>query len=100
QDDAGVVGATDVYTDADGDSYGLDGSATPECFPAKGAATVGGDCDDSDGGVNPSAIEVCDAIDNDCDTLIDDDDASVVGTTNVYTDSDGDSYGLDGTATG
>lgn len=29
------------------------------------------DCDDSDPEVNPSATEVCDGVDNDCDELID-----------------------------
>jgi hypothetical protein len=46
------------------------------------------DCDDSDADVNPGATEVCNGIDDDCDTLIDEG----VGST-WYQDSDGDGYG-------
>ncbi|MBK9647310.1 MAG: putative metal-binding motif-containing protein [Deltaproteobacteria bacterium] len=62
------------FTDAD-----LDGFAACE------------ECDDGDGAVNPDATEICDSIDNDCDTAIDEDDAADAGT--WYQDADGDSYG-------
>src|SRR5262245_13675805 len=75
-DDSG----TPIGTDADGDGY-----ETPE------------DCDDSDENVNPGAQEVCDNIDNDCDTLIDAGDDSLTGGITIYTDADGDSYGDDET---
>ena len=44
-------------------------------FQANGApAIVGGDdCNDSDAGINPLAVEVCDLVDQDCDTLVDED---------------------------
>ena len=57
--------------DADGDSY---------------AETV--DCDDNDPTVYPNAEEICDGLDNDCDSAIDED----VGDT-FYTDADGDGFG-------
>ncbi len=45
--------------------------------------------------MNPDAIEVCDTIDNDCDTLIDAGDDSFEGGVTMFTDSDGDGYGDD-----
>ena len=54
------------------------------------------DCNDSDAAVNPGATEVCDLIDNDCDTLVDEDDAQ--GAPTWYMDNDGDGYGLESEA--
>lgn len=51
------------------------------------------DCDDSDPKINPSADERCDEIDNDCDTLIDDDDEEVRGAPRWHRDNDRDGYG-------
>ena len=63
--------------DSDGDGF-VDG-ANAGCVAAYGAAGV--DCDDAVAAVNPSAVEVCDGIDNDCVGGIDD-----------PFDLDGDSY--------
>ena len=60
-----------------------------------GSVQAGGDCDDSDSQISPAAIEICDGIDNDCDTLIGEDDPSLDTTTAAmyYDDQDGDGYG-------
>ncbi len=47
-----------------------------------------GDCDDYDPELNPGAEETCDALDNDCDGLTDED-----VTPEWYLDQDGDGYG-------
>ncbi len=46
------------------------------------------DCDDDDANVNPDAIEICDAVDNNCDGQIDEGVKEV-----FYRDLDGDGYG-------
>lgn len=58
---------TTWYQDADGDGYG--DSAVDACTaPDAGWTTTGGDCDDTDGGIYPDAVETCgDGVDDDCD---------------------------------
>jgi len=59
------------------------------------------DCDDTDPDIHPDATEICNGIDDDCDSRVDDDDDSLspVGLRTVYTDADADGYGQDGTET-
>ena len=44
--------------------------------------------------MNPSAVEICNTIDDDCDSLVDDDDGSLDRTTGsvFYQDSDADGW--------
>ncbi len=65
-------------TDADGDGF-------------VSADWDGDDCDDQDSAVNPEAEEACDGVDNDCDGIVDEDDAVDAGT--WYQDDDSDGYG-------
>jgi len=71
----GGHGATDEGCDDDEDYYCDDDMTTIGNPPV--CPLGGGDCDDDPTGggaaVNPSAIEVCNDIDDDCDDLIDED---------------------------
>ncbi|MEL6345055.1 MAG: putative metal-binding motif-containing protein [Myxococcota bacterium] len=53
------------------------------------------DCDDGDGATHPGAVEVCDAVDNNCDGLVDDDDPALNRSTGetFYADADADGFG-------
>jgi len=80
------------YLDADGDGHGDPDPAliVLSCDNQPGYALVGDDCDDSDPSLHPSAAELCNGIDDDCDGLVDE------GTLLTwYADSDGDGFGDD-----
>ncbi len=64
--------------------------AIEACLGPIGRVANDGDCNDADTAINPSAPEVCDSTDNDCNGL-EDDDASD-GTT-YWNDGDRDGYG-------
>ena len=83
------------YRDADVDGYGDPLVTRAACEAPSGYTADDSDCDDTDASISPAAIEVCDEIDNDCDSLIDDDDASLDPTTTSTwrEDADGDSFG-------
>ncbi|MFK7927156.1 MAG: MopE-related protein [Myxococcota bacterium] len=85
--------ATPWFSDSDGDGYGAKASRLVECEQPKGYVIDDTDCDDTDTAVNPAATEVCDRIDNDCDSDVDDDDSFVSGTTDWFPDTDEDEYG-------
>ena len=59
------------YADIDNDGYGDPDSIVEACSPPGRYVNQGGDCNDLDRDVKPSAIEVCDGVDNDCDGGID-----------------------------
>ncbi len=62
---------TETYMDSDGDGYFSDE-----------------DCDDNNSAVFPTAEEICDGLDNDCDSEVDEEIL-----TTYYSDSDGDGFG-------
>ena len=49
---------------------------------ADGFTTCQGDCNDSNANIRPGAVEVCDGVDNDCDTQVDEDGVCQSGATN------------------
>lgn len=73
EDKAVHPGCVDYYQDADGDGYGNLGVSACMAQPeGELSASIFGDCNDADPNVNPSADEVCDDKDNDCDGQPDD----------------------------
>jgi hypothetical protein len=97
-DQEGALGCVAWHYDGDGDGFGI---GTGECWCRAQEATafdavVGGDCDDTNAGVNPGEAERCDpdAVDEDCDGLSDDDaGAEAEGRTPYFPDADGDGFG-------
>ncbi len=79
---------TTFYADDDGDTYGDAGSSTAACEASTGWVANDDDCNDTDSAINPTATEVCDSVDNDCDGDIDE---GVL--TTFYADADSDGQG-------
>ncbi|MSQ02715.1 MAG: hypothetical protein EXR71_12630, partial [Myxococcales bacterium] len=90
-DEGDAADASVWYADVDADGYGDRASSTPACDAPSGFVSDDTDCDDAVAAVNPGAIEMCNTIDDDCDGVTDEDDAS--DATVWYADSDGDGYG-------
>ncbi len=88
EDDA--IDPSTWYRDADGDGWGLLDDVAEACMPPRGYAALQGDCDDQDSDAHPSADELCDGADNDCDGDVDED---AIDATAWYADSDGDGWG-------
>jgi len=93
--------STSYYADTDVDGYGDADDVQTSCSddPPAGYIDNSLDCDDTDPDVNPDALEVCNDIDDDCDTLTDDEDDSLdiddpeSPALPWYADTDDDTYG-------
>jgi hypothetical protein len=73
----------DWYPDSDGDGYGDPaGTTINDCAPVDGHAAASDDCDDGDDTIHPNADELCNGIDDDCDSTVPSDE----------TDDDGDGF--------
>jgi hypothetical protein len=79
------------HRDADEDTWGNPDVFTRSCQQPAGYVARAGDCNDGQTAVNPDAVEICDRIDNDCDTVIDP--PSSAGAPTWYLDDDGDTFG-------
>jgi large repetitive protein len=88
QADEGVTES--FYADSDSDGFGNGEITTEACSAPSGFVSNGSDCDDTDQDSYPSAEELCDERDNDCNGEIDDG----IGV-EFYEDGDGDGFGDD-----
>jgi hypothetical protein len=77
------------YIDTDQDGFGA-GAATSSCTPIFGNyVTNNSDCNNNNANIRPNAVEICNSIDDNCNTLIDDGLTFV----NYYIDTDADGFG-------
>ena len=88
--DNNSVDAPTWYFDIDGDGFGSAFITSNDCVQPAGYMAEDLDCDDTRPSVNPSAIEVCNNLDDDCSGIIDDN-ASDAYT--WYYDGDNDDFG-------
>ena len=90
-DEPGAQGCQNYYADKDKDGFGA-GTAQCLCKPSGDyTSTVNTDCNDNNAAVNPNAVEVCDGIDNNCDSKVDPENST--GCKDYFIDSDGDMFG-------
>lgn len=79
------------YVDMDGDGYGDPAHPPSVCDPFETVIVDDGtDCDDTNADVHPGGVEVCDGLDNDCSTVVDD---NVPDAPAWHADSDVDGFG-------
>jgi len=83
------------YLDNDGDGYGWTASTTESCGLPVGYAELNNDCNDDNDLVYPTATEIYNLIDDNCDGYIDE---NFIERT-FYIDEDGDGYGTNASTT-
>lgn len=83
------IGSAIYFLDSDGDGFGDPANSMAANLPPVGYVSNAADCDDNNSSINPTAPEICDNLDNNCDGLIDEG----VTLNTYYQDLDGDGYG-------
>ena len=80
------------YTDFDNDGYGsTDDVGILSCTVPSGRVLDNTDCEDGDEAIFPNADELCNGIDDNCDTFVDE--SSALDASLWYLDSDSDTFG-------
>ncbi|MSQ81337.1 MAG: hypothetical protein EXR77_00210 [Myxococcales bacterium] len=93
-DDLSAQGCVNFYVDNDKDGYG-DSKQIPKCLCKSETVYTtpqGGDCNDLDAKTYPTAKELCDGVDTNCNGIIDDSGAS--GCKAFFLDADSDGFGM------
>jgi gliding motility-associated-like protein len=88
EDGSCVYASLTYYVDGDGDGFGAGDGALYCSDPGAGFTLDNTDCDDSNALISPSAAEVCNEVDDDCDIEVDE-----FVTSTFYADADGDGFG-------
>ncbi len=83
------------YRDVDGDNFGIATSTILACSQPDGYAATSTDCNDANAQIYPSAPELCNGIDDNCNGIIDEGCATLT----FYRDADSDSYGYAASST-
>jgi len=86
---------TAYWPDTDGDGFGAATGRLESCTAPAGYVTNDDDCNDTNANLRPTAAEICDGLDNDCDGTADDG----LPTTTYTVDADRDGFGAVGGAT-
>ena len=73
--------------DTDGDGLEISTGILESCEVPEGYVPNGTDCDDTEENIFPSAPEICDGLDNNCNDEIDE------GLGDAFMDGDGDGFG-------
>ena len=66
-----VNSSVTYYLDADGDGFGNPSITQSACAAPSGYVTNANDCNDSNSFVYPGSVEICNGVDDDCDTILD-----------------------------
>ena len=90
-DEEGASDAPTWYFDNDGDGFAGTAITIQSCTAPTGFFAISADCNDSDVHIKPNTSEVCDGIDNNCDGIIDGEDA--IDKSTWFVDADNDGYG-------
>ncbi len=77
------------YADEDGDGFGNYWSTQLSCNAPNGYVVNFNDCDDSNFNINESVTEICNFVDDDCDSFVDEG----FSPSTYYLDLDGDGFG-------
>ncbi|MEZ4321554.1 MAG: putative metal-binding motif-containing protein [Myxococcota bacterium] len=83
------------FADLDGDGFGDPALPSGICAGGPGLVANDLDCDDTTSQVSPTAPELCNGLDDDCDQAVDEDDPDLDPSvlTEFFVDMDGDGFG-------